>query len=569
MNNMKFQSSYLSIILLLFVCFSTSQSAYRHPSWSKSGMAATPHQEATNAAVTVLEHGGNAVDAAVAAAFALSVVEQYHSGLGGGEFALVRMVQDGKVFALDTRESAPSNAHSEMYIGPTTGEKITDSSYRGGLAVGVPGSVAGRAALIQKFGNLSLSEIVQPSVKLAKDGFVVDRFLATRIKGHQDRLADGNGSDVFLKDGQPYLRGELLKQPALAKALIKIGKDSGASFYKGDQADAIVKACREAGGIMIKDDLVNYKIVWRDPIEFEYRGHRIYSMPPPSSGGVCLAQIMNILEGFPLNYLEQGSAESYHLIASAFELSFADRAYWLGDPDFTPQPTAGMSSPGYADELRKNINRHNRNPVEDNGDPWKFDFDTNTSHLSVIDRDGNMCSITTSVNTSFGSHVFVPELGIFLNSTMDDFVTSPTEANNYDLIGSEVNRVAPLKRPLSSMSPTLVTKNDKPYMTLGSVGGPRIISSVAQMLINVIDYDLDIQAAMDAPRIHMQWRPDKLYIEKEITPEVIDKLKKRGWIVDQQSHWSLSQSVMYDSATGEFFGASDARGVGSAGSPTK
>ncbi len=569
MSKMKKRFPYFFAILLLFVCFSTSIGAYRQPSWSKSGMAATPHVEATNAAVTVLEQGGNAVDAAVAAAFALSVVEQYHSGLGGGEFALIRMVKDDKVVALDARESAPSQAHSEMYIDPATGKKIKYSSSRGGLAVGTPGSVAGRVELVQKFGNLSLSKVVNPSVKLAEEGFIVDRFLATRTKGHQDRLANGNASDVFLEKGQPYLRGELLKQPALAETLTKVSKDGGKSFYAGEQAKAIVKSCKDAGGIITIEDLAGYKIIWREPIEFDYRGHKIYSMPPPSSGGVCLAEILNILEGFPLNYVEQGSAESYHLIASAFELAFADRAYWLGDPDFTPQPTDGMTSPEYAAKLREKINRHYRNPVKDHDDPWAFDDDSNTSHISVIDRDGNMCSITTSVNTSFGSHVFVPELGIFLNSTMDDFVTSPTEPNNYDLIGSEVNRVAPQKRPLSSMSPTLVLKDDLPYIALGSVGGPRIISSVAQMLINIIDYDLDIQAAMDVPRIHMQWRPDKLYVEKEITPEIVKELNQRGWKVYQQSNWSLSQAVMHDAATAEFFGASDARGVGSAEGPSK
>ena len=306
-------------------------------------------------------------------------------------------------------------------------------------------------------------------------------------------------------------------------------------------------------------------MIKRDPIRFDYRGYTVYSMPPPSSGGVCLAEILNILEGFPMDYLEQGGAEAYHLIASACEAAFADRSQWLGDPDFSPIPVEELVSQEYADKLRDKIDRHHRNPVKEPGDPWGIETDRNTSHISVIDRDGNMCAITTSVNTSFGSLVYVPEMGIFLNSTMDDFSKQPGEPNEFDLVGSDVNAIAPGKRPLSSMSPTLVFKNDKPYMCLGSVGGPKIITSVTQAIINVVDFGMDIQAAIDAPRVHMQWKPDKLYVEEEVPPEVLTELIKRGWNIEQKSLWSLSQGVMLNFDTGEFFGASDARGVGTAG----
>ncbi len=526
-------------------------------------MAATPHYEATNAAVKILESGGNAVDAAVAAAFALAVVEPYHSGIGGGEFAVVWMTS-GETIALDARESAPAGSTPNMYVDPSTGDPYSDKSYRGGLAVGVPGSVAGRAALIERFGNLTLSKVIQPSVDLANDGFIVDRYLANRIKGHQDRLAESGAGKVFFKDDQPIQRGGTLVQPSLASTLLSIGKDNGKSFYHGKMARAIANACQENDGIITTKDLESYKIFWREPVRFNYRGLTILSMPPPSSGGACLAEILNILEGFPMSYLEQGSAESYHLIASAFEYAFADRAHWLGDPEFTPQPTGGMASTEYADELRKNINRHHRTPVKDHGEPWDYGTGKNTSHISVIDKDGNMCSLTTSVNTSFGSHVFVSELGFFLNSTMDDFATTPSEPNKYDLVGGDVNNVAPNKRPLSSMSPTLILKDNQPYISLGSVGGPRIISSIAQMIVNIADYEMDVQAAMDAPRIHMQWKPDKLYIEQEIAPEVVTGLRLHGWTVKIDGRWSLSQAVMFNKETGEFFGASDARGVGTA-----
>ncbi|MDP8239310.1 MAG: gamma-glutamyltransferase [Candidatus Hatepunaea meridiana] len=565
---MKNISQYHKYFIFIFFLFtgSTTTAAYRAPVWSQNGMAATPHSTATDAAVEILTAGGNAIDAAVAAAFALSVVEQYHSGLGGGEFAVLYMSDTDETIAIDARECAPAAATPDMYINPQTNKSYEKKSYRGGWAVGVPGSVAGRVELVKKYGKLSLAEVIAPALKLAEEGFTIDRIMASRIKSYQDQLAEyKTAQKVFFNKGQPLKRGELLKQPQLARTLTSISSDNGKSFYHGKLAKQIVAACRDKGGILSTEDLANYKVIQRDPIRFDYRGYTIYSMPPPSSGGVCLAEILNILEGFPMDYLEQGEAESYHLIASAFEAAFADRSKWLGDPDFTPIPVEGLISTKYADKLRKNINRHYRNPVKESGDPWTIESEGNTSHLSVIDSEGNMCAITTSVNTSFGSLVYVPEMGIFLNSTMDDFAKSPGEPNKWDLIGNNVNAVAPGKRPLSSMSPTLVFKDDKPYMCIGSVGGPRIITSVAQIIINVIDFGINIQSAIDAPRIHTQWKPDKLYIEKEIPPEVAEELRKRGWKVHSNNHWSLSQGVLFKADTGDFYGASDARGVGTAG----
>ncbi|MCF7809714.1 gamma-glutamyltransferase [bacterium] len=542
--------------LLLLLSFNTTFAAYRSPAWSENGMAATPHPEATNAAIEMLEAGGNAIDAAVAAAFALSVVEQYHSGLGGGEFAVFRIARTGKIYALDARECAPSKATADMLDN-------VEESWQGGLAVGIPGSVKGRVELVEKYGKLSLKEVIEPAIKLAEDGFEIDRILADRIKGKQDQFAENEAiTKVFFRKGSPLQQGEILKQPALAKTLKTIAKDNGKSFYNGEQAEQIVKACHGGDGIITLEDMSYYKNIWRDPIRFEYRGYEIYSMPPPSSGGVCLAQILNILSGFPMNYVEQGSAESYHLMASAFEASFADRSKWLGDPDFNVIPINEMISPAYTDELRENIDRHYRIPIEKAGDPWTIDTQQNTSHLSVIDKEGNMCSITTSVNSAFGSCVFVPEMGIFLNSTMDDFSKSDDEPNKYDLVGGNVNSIEPGKRPLSSMSPTIVLKDDEPCMAIGSVGGPRIITSVAQILINVIDYDMDIQSSIDAPRIHMQWKPDKLYIEKDVSPDVMNLLRNQGWNVVEDGRWSISQGVMLKDEN--YYGAGDARGVGDA-----
>lgn len=553
------------ILLSVLLITATANSAYRYPVWSTQGMAATPHSEATKAAVQILRDGGNAVDAAVAAAFALSVVEPYHSGLGGGEFAVVWVAKSSSGYALDARESAPAASTPDMYIDPATEEPFPEKSWRGGLAGGVPGSVAGRVALSDKFGKLPFMKIVGPSEKLARDGFLIDRSLASKIEKYRDELAETDAGGVFLENNTPLKKGQVLIQPALARTLSQIAEDKGNSFHHGSMADAISRACLGSEGILTEQDMAEYKVVWREPVRFSYRGYEILSMPPPSSGGVCLAEILNILEGFPLDFLEQGSAESYHLLASAFEYAFADRAKWLGDPDFSPQPVSGMTSKEYAEKLREKIDRNFRTPLEEAGDPWKYVSGGNTSHISVIDKNGNMCSITTSVNTSFGSLVYVSELGFFLNSTMDDFSIDPGEPNKWDLVGTQVNSIAPGKRPLSSMSPTLILKDGNPYMSLGSVGGPRIITSVAQMIVNIIDYKMNVQAAMDAPRIHMQWKPDMLYTEEEIPTDVIKQLRSMGWTVKKNKRWSISQAVMYEFDTGDFYGAADSRGVGTAG----
>lgn len=545
--------------------------AYPAPTWSRgSGMAATPHIEATNAANEVLLSGGNALDAALAAVFALAVVEQYHSGLGGGEFIIYRDNKTGNSVALDAREIAPKEAASDMFIDRDTGKPFEDKSWRGGLAVGVPGSVAGRVLVHEKYGRLSLKQVLAPAVKLASDGFIVDRMMANRLNGKRDVIAeDEAASKVFFRNNEPVQRGELLRQPNLAKTLSTIASDKGKSFYHGEQAKYIAKSCQKSGGILTEVDMSEYKPVWRNPVCFSYRNCEIISMPPPTSGGVCLNMILKLLEDFPLSYTGSGSSESLHLIASAFEIAFADRSVWLGDPDFSIIPSSGMTSDKYNEKLKKKINKQHREAIDKPGDPWQYVTDGNTSHVSVIDAEGNMCSITTSVNTTFGSLVYVPELGIFLNSTMDDFAKAPSEPNKFDLVAGEVNLAEPGKRPLSSMSPTLVLKDNQPYMCIGSVGGPRIITSVAQIIINVVDFGMDVQAAIDAPRIHMQWKPDILYVEDEIAPEVLQKLRDFGWSIKRDGHWSLSQGVLFDPLKDEFFGASDSRGVGSAGAGGK
>lgn len=555
-----------STIIALLLSSSISIAAYRAPACSRDGMAATPHPAATEAAVAVLRAGGNAADAAAAAAFALSVVEPYHSGIGGGEFILVRMVKDGKVIALDARECASSAATPESYLDTVTGEPHPSKSWKGGMAAGTPGSVAGRTELVKRFGKLALTKVLAPSVKLAREGFPADRYLVSVVTNNQDRIAEVGASEVFLPKGRAPERGDLILQPNLALTLESIGKDQGDSFYSGKIADQISAACQASGGVMSSEDLEAYQVIERQPVHFTYRGLDVYSMPPPSSGGLCLAEILNILEIYPLAYLGAGSSEVLHLEASAFERAFADRREFLADPAFIPQPM-GMASKDYAVKLSKDIDRRLRTPVAGAGDPWPYES-ANTSHLSVIDRDGNMCSITTSVNGAFGSFVYIKELGFFLNNTMDDFTISAKSVNQFGLNQGEVNEVAPGKRPLSSMSPTLVLKDGQPYLALGSVGGPRIITSVAQMLVNIIDFGMDVQAALDYPRIHMQYKPDTLYTETEMSEPIISDLNDRGWHVVRENHWSLSQAVQVDWNKKLFYGAGDSRGVGLASGPT-
>jgi len=543
---------------------SLSAAASRSPSCSREGMAATPHYLATEAAVEILGAGGNAADAAVAAAFALAVVEPYHSGIGGGEFILLRMAKDGQVFALDARECAPKESTPNQYL-MENGEPHSTKSARGGLAVGVPGSVAGRVELAKKHGRLHLKQSLAPAIRLAKDGFPADRYLVEAIRNNQDRLSECGAGEAFLRGRRVPHRGDIIIQQKLASTLGRIAADEGKSFYRGEDARLLAEAVRTAGGVMTSADLSDYRVIPRSPVKFRYRDAEIYSMSPPSSGGLCIAEILNILEGFPLSYLGAGSAEALHLQASAFERAFADRREFLADPDFVPQPL-GMASEEYGIKRREGIDRAFRIPITGAGDPWIHESDQ-TSHLSVIDKDGSMVSITTSINGAFGSFVYLAELGFFLNNTMDDFTISSMSANQFALSQGEVNRIEGGKRPLSSMSPTLVLKNGEPWLALGSVGGPRIITSVAQMLLNIIDFGMDVQAAIDAPRIHMQFRPDTLYVEKECSPETIADLRQRGWEVVKSGYWSLSQAVQYDRATGLFYGGSDSRGVGSAAGP--
>lgn len=558
-----FHTRLFAVALLLILTFNSIYAAYRAPACSRDGMAATPHPLATEAAVAVLKAGGNAVDAAVAAAFVLAVTTPYHSGIGGGEFAIVRTVE-GLITTLDARECAPAKLTASLFIDPKSSEPIKGKSETGGLAAGVPGSVLGRVELVRRFGKLPLKSDVAGAIRLAEGGFAVDWYLANQLKSNVKEMREANATP-FLKDDTLCLsRGDWILQPALARTLTTIANDNGESFYHGEMAVGIARSDVETGGVMTSSDLAGYRVIEREPIHFSYRDFDIYSMAPPSSGGLCLAEILQTLEPISLKDLQYGSPKSIHLEASAFERAFADRAQFIGDPAFTPIPL-GMASKKYAQQQCNTIDLNKRTTVST---PTSFpnSKSSHTSHLSVIDKDGMMCSITTSVNGGFGSFVWISEYGFFLNNTMDDFTISTKTENQFKLKQGEVNRVEPGKRPLSSMSPTLVLKGGKPYLALGSVGGPRIITSVAQMLVNIIDYRMDVQGAIDAPRIHMQWQPDALYMEQEMSPLVRASLEGIGWKVEAGGHWSLSQAVMLDE-DGLFYGGADSRGIGSAAGP--
>ncbi|MBM3328954.1 MAG: gamma-glutamyltransferase, partial [Calditrichaeota bacterium] len=389
-------------------------------------MVATPHPAATEAAVEILKQGGNAVDAAIAAAFVVSVAEQYHSGLGGGEFALVWRQGMETPAALDARECAPGYAAADMFIDRKTGQPDGDRSWKGGLAVGVPGSVKGRVQLHQRYGRLDWERVVAPAIRLARDGLVVNRILHGNIDRLKDDLAsDSAASTIFLSTGTTPRRGDTLYQPTLARTLEQIALDQGASFYKGVQAKAIVRSVVRTGGIMTLKDLADYRVVWRRPLVVETSAsgtasaHQIWTMSPPSSGGFCITLMLNILRHVPLDSMSPGSADQIHMIAQAMERAFADRAAYLGDPDFSPMPYP-LNDITHGEYYEEAIDRRERKPVTGPGN-YKLERieapDRHTSHISVIDGEGHMCALTTSVNTAFGSLVFVPELGIFLNNT--------------------------------------------------------------------------------------------------------------------------------------------------------
>ncbi|MGO2277335.1 MULTISPECIES: gamma-glutamyltransferase [unclassified Psychrobacter] len=541
-----------------------SEDAIHHPVWAKNGMVATQEALASDIGLQILKDGGNAVDAGVAVGFALAVTLPRAGNIGGGGFMMIYDAKQGKTVALDYREKAPSSASRDMYL-DKEGNAVSDLSRYHGLAVGVPGTVAGLLKALEEHGTMSREQVMAPAIALAEDGIEVTAGLSESLTALSDRLQKWPSTKkVFFKpDGSAYQPGERLKQPELAHSLKLIAAQGADGFYKGETAQKLVKAVNEAGGSMSLQDLADYDAIARKPVKGDYRGYEIVSMPPPSSGGIHIVQILNILEGYPLKDYGQNSAQTIHLMAEAMQLAYADRAEYLGDSDFINVPDSGLTSQAYADKLRTLINPSKATPAATikANNPLPYESDQ-TTHFSIVDKEGNAIANTYTLNFSYGTGLVADGTGILLNNEMDDFSAKPGVPNGYGLLGGDANAVEANKRPLSSMSPTFVFKDSKPYIVTGSPGGSRIITTVTQIISNVIDHDMNIAEATHAPRIHDQWLPDEIRVEKALNIDTVKKLESMGHTVSPKSAMGSTQSIML--TPNGIYGSSDPRIVDAA-----
>jgi gamma-glutamyltranspeptidase/glutathione hydrolase len=528
------------------------------PILAHSGMAVAQESRAARIGIEILDRGGNAVDAAVAVGFALAVTYPRAGNLGGGGFMVIHLAKDNRDVAIDYRETAPAAATPTMFL-DAKGNPDPKKSRDSGLAVGVPGTVAGLALAREKYGSgkLSLADLIAPAIRLASQGFPVEDDTADSLPRAKERLARWPSSaSLFLNGGEPLHEGDRLLQFDLADTLQAIAQDGPRAFYQGSIAGEIADAVVKAGGIMTKDDLANYHALERPVVRGTYRGYDIVSMPPPSSGGVALIEMLNILEGYDLAKLGRGD-QSLHDLIEAMKRAYADRAVFMGDPDAVKMPIAGLLSKKYAAALRAGIG-DKATPAADihAGKPADAEGQ-NTTHFSVIDRDGNAVSNTYTLNFSYGLGLVADGTGVLLNNELDDFTSKPGTANAYGLVGFNANLPAPNKRPLSSMTPTIVLKDGKPFLITGAPGGSRIITAVLQVISNVIDFHMAVDKAVSAPRLHNQWQPDRTLAEPGFAPDVLDALQRRGHkIVPTEPHTSANSILVTPNG---YVGAADTR----------
>ena len=505
-----------------------------HPIYAKSGMVVSKEEYASEAGLDMLKAGGNAVDAAVATGFALAVTHPQAGNIGGGGFMMVYLKEADKVIAIDYREMAPAAAHRDLFIGADgkVDNALARFSYK---SSGVPGSVMGLVQALEKYGTMPLEKVIAPAIKLAADGFHINRALSESLARYAPRLQqDAVTKSLFYKaGGKLYGVGELLKQPLLAKTLQAISDHGADGFYKGPVADMLVAAMNQNGGLVTLEDLANYKVVERAPVEGTFMGHKIVSMPPPSSGGVHLVQMLNVLEGYDLQNLGHNSAAYVHRVVEAMKYAYSDRSQYLGDPDFADVPVKALTSKKYAAAIRGKINIDKATPSTEIGpDPKLLRESHDTTHFSVMDKWGNMVANTYTLNFTFGNGKSVAGAGFLLNNEMDDFSAKPGVPNAFGLLGGEANSIQPGKRPLSSMTPTFVFKDGKPYITTGSPGGSLIITSVLQVILNSVAHEMNIGAAVSYPRFHHQWFPDSVFMEQGFSVDTRRMLAKMGQNVD-------------------------------------
>ena len=531
--------------------------ARRAPTFAEHAMVVSNSDLASEAGVEIMKRGGNAVDAAVATGFALEVTYPAAGNIGGGGFMIIRMA-DGRAAALDYREIAPLAATRDMYV---ENGKLTDRSLVGALAVGVPGSVAGMAEALRKYGTMSLHDVMQPAIRLARDGFVVDSALNRSLTYSATRIKQFAGGKVFYPNGAPPAVGSVFRQPDLARTLTLIADQGPAAFYTGPIADQIVAEMHHDGGIITKEDLARYRPIWRDALVGTYRGYTLYTMPPSSSGGITMLETLNQLETWP-KLPDFNSAEYKHLLAETFQRAFIDRNTKLGDPAFVNVPTAELTSKAYARKLASTIDPAHATPVPafaTGPEPM------HTTHYSVVDAHGNAVATTTTLNGGYGSKTFVDGAGFFLNNEMDDFAAQPGKPNQFGLVQGEADAVQPGKRPLSAMSPTVVLDpKGKLFMVVGAAGGPTIITGVAQVILNVIDQHMSLADAMYAPRMHDQAWPDAITFERGgFTTTAADSLQHMGHHLDPTGSLTDVNALMRD-ARGGWVGVYEPRATGEA-----
>lgn len=526
---------------------------------AKNAMVVSAREEASKIGLSVMQSGGNAFDAMVATEMALAVVYPFAGNLGGGGFMVYRKA-NGETGALDYREKAPYQAHRDMYL-DENGEVIPERSRLGGLAVGVPGTVAGIFAAHEKFGTMPMEELLAPVIALARKGFVVSEGQERNFKNYRDLFLKVNHDTILF--AQPYKAGDTLKNPALSQTLTILAKEGKDAFYKGKLAEQLVGFLQVNGSIITLEDLGAYEAKWRDPISINYKDYRVISMSPPSSGGIVLSQILKMIESYPLRKFGHNSLRSIQVLTEAEKRAYADRSFYLGDPDFVEIPTSFLTSVEYLHNRMKSFSFDKATPSGEISHGSISGYESmETTHYSIVDQYGNAVSVTTTLNGAYGSKLYAEDLGFFLNNEMDDFSAKPGAPNMFGLIGGEANSIEPEKRMLSSMTPTIVEKEGELFMVLGSPGGSTIITSVLQTLLNVTEFELSMQEAVNAPRFHHQWLPDEIVFEPDsFSPELLDEIRAKGYEVNERNSRILGKvDAILKLENGWLEGGADRRG---------
>ena len=557
----------LSLVTLLLIgitaCKPTfdpkDRMAIKKQAFGDSAMVVSAHPLATQAGIDILKEGGNAIDAMVTVQLALAVAYPRAGNIGGGGF-LVYRAANGKVHTLDFREQAPQTANKDMYL-DEQGNVIDSLSLFGHLASGVPGAIAGMYEAHQKFGKLPWKRLVEPAIELAEQGLLLTEREAEGLNTFRPLFERANVNENAFTLKKVWKTGDNLLQPDLANTLKRIAEQGRAGFYQGKTADLIVEDMKKHGGIISHEDLKNYKAIWREPVKIPYKKYIIWSMSPPSSGGVCLAELLNMVEPYPLHEWGYGNPRSIHVITEAARRAYADRAEHLGDPDFYPVPIAKLTSQAYADERMQDFQANRATPSDSisHGTPYPKESDQ-TTHYCIVDPEGNVVSVTTTINSNFGSKVVIDKAGFIMNNEMDDFSVKPGVPNQFGLLGNEANAIAPNKRMLSSMTPSIVEKDGQFLLAVGSPGGSKIITTVFQVITNIVDFDLSLEAAVQNPRFHFQWYPDTLYYEQDaFSPQQLEQLQNLGHHPKQRADIGQVEAILR-LPYGRLEGVADRRG---------